>query len=198
MGQRQTCRALLDAGRARVEVKTDNQRRVPEPSRIAIVGLGSNLGDLAGTVLAAMKELHKLAVAGTFFQSSLWRSSPVDCPPGSPDFVNAVAMFEPSVKDTPESLLAKLQAIERGFGRERDGRANAARTLDLDLIAFSDERRSSPGLTLPHPRAHLRRFVLAPLVEIAPKFQAPGWTATTEELLAGLPPGESVERIIET
>ena len=118
--------------------------------------------------------------------SSLWRSAPVACPPGSPDFLNAVAVFTPLPQLTPESLLAALQALEKEFGRQPKKVLNEARPLDLDLIAFGHAVRDTPALTLPHPRAHLRRFVLEPLCELAPGYVLPGQTRTVAELLAAL------------
>src|SRR5262249_37677218 len=118
-----------------------------------------------------------------------------DCPPGSPKFLNAVVGFEPATGQTAESLLVKLQALEREFGRRSKLVLNEPRPLDLDLIAFGNERRSTPTLTLPHPRAHLRRFVLEPLSEIAPDFVLPGQTRTVVDLLASLQTGETLRRI---
>ncbi len=128
-------------------------------------------------------------------RSSLWRSTPVDCPPGSPDFINAVVALEPLPSLTPELLLAELQAIEREFGRRPKLVLNEARPLDLDLIAWGREVRNTSTLTLPHPRAHLRRFVLQPLSELAPELVLPGQTQTVAELLAGLRTDEVLERV---
>src|SRR5688572_16615348 len=128
----------------------------------------------------------------TIRESSLWESSPVDCPPGSPMFVNAAVMIEPTSDETPESLLTKLQAIEREFGRLPKAVLNEPRPLDLDLIAFGFEVRSSPQLTLPHPRAHRRRFVLEPLNEIAPDLLLPGQIKPIRQLLAELVNDEAV------
>ncbi len=164
-----------------------------EQSHLTLVALGSNLGDSGATVLAAMDELTRLAI-GPLLSSSLWRSTPIDCPAGSLDFINAIVAFEPAAGETPESLLEKLQAIERRFGRKRTGIVNEARPLDLDLIAFGNEQRSAAAINLPHPRAMQRRFVLAPLAEILPSFQAPGWPASAKDLLKRLPVGEHVER----
>src|SRR5204863_9012320 len=107
-------------------------------------------------------------------RSSLWRTAPVDCPPGSPPFVNAVVGLLPRSGETPESLLAKLQSLEKEFGRPAGKILNEPRSLDLDLIAFGSETRATKELALPHPRAHLRRFVLQPLSDIAPQFILPG------------------------
>lgn len=120
---------------------------------------------------------------------------PVDCPPGSPAFINAAAAIVPREEDTPESLLEKLQALEKEFGRVPKRVLNEARPLDLDLIAFGNEVRNSPALTLPHPRAHLRSFVLAPLNEVAPEFVLPGVGRSVEELWRGLQDGAEVRRV---
>jgi 2-amino-4-hydroxy-6-hydroxymethyldihydropteridine diphosphokinase len=101
--------------------------------------------------------------------------------------MNAVVGFEPGPGETPESLLAKLQSMEREFGRGPKHVMNEARLLDLDIIAFGNEIRNGPELTLPHPRAHERRFVLQPLSEIAPDLVLSGQTETVSELLLGLP-----------
>mgnify|MGYP000359706710 CR=1 FL=1 len=164
------------------------------PMPTAYVALGANLGNSADTVRAAIARLREVS-AGRLRVSSLWRTAPVDCPPGSPPFVNAVVGLLPRAGETPETLLARLQALEREFGRQPKRLPNEPRPLDLDLIAFGAETRRTPGLTLPHPRAHLRRFVLQPLCEIAPDLVLPGQTRSVKQLLAALPPGETVERL---
>jgi 2-amino-4-hydroxy-6-hydroxymethyldihydropteridine diphosphokinase len=108
----------------------------------------------------------------------------VDCPPGSPPFWNAVVGLVPRAGETPESLLAGLQALEKEFGRQPKRVLNEPRVLDLDLIAFGNETRNSPQLTLPHPRAHQRLFVLGPLNEIAPGLVLPGQKLSVHQLLA--------------
>jgi 2-amino-4-hydroxy-6-hydroxymethyldihydropteridine diphosphokinase len=90
---------------------------------------------------------------------------------GQPDFVNAVAEVATGLE--PEALLAALLTIEQDFGRRR-GEKNGPRTLDLDLLLYGDRQMERPGLTLPHPRMHLRAFVLLPLAEIAPQLAIPG------------------------
>jgi 2-amino-4-hydroxy-6-hydroxymethyldihydropteridine diphosphokinase len=119
----------------------------------------------------------------------------VDCPPGSPVFVNAVVGLVPRDDETPETLLAKLQALEKEFGRRPKKVLNEARLLDLDLIAFAGEVRHGDFLVLPHPRACQRRFVLQPLAEISPGLILPGQRRTAAELLEMLPAGESVEKL---
>lgn len=158
------------------------------------VALGSNLGDSKEIVQEAFRRLEAFS-RGQVVRSSLWSSMPVDCPPGSGDFINAVAGFAPLEGETPESLLKKLQKLEKDFGRRPKQVMNEARPLDLDLIAWGRETRNGPDLTLPHPRAHLRRFVLEPLAEIAPEFIFPGQEKTARELLSGLSSGERVTRV---
>jgi 2-amino-4-hydroxy-6-hydroxymethyldihydropteridine diphosphokinase len=163
----------------------------------AFIALGSNLGDPRQTVLGAMARLGELSDR-PLSKSSLWESEPVDCPPGSPKFINAVVGLTPRRDETPGSLLAKLQAIEKEFGRRPKKLLNEPRPLDLDLIAFGAEIRNTPGLVLPHPRAHQRRFVLQPLSEIAPALVLPGQSLSVAELLRALPADTSVRKLTDT
>lgn len=161
---------------------------------LAFIALGSNLGDSPVLVRAAMDRLEAWSAA-PLRRSSRWQSSPVDCPPGSPGFINAVVALTPLPGETPESLLDKLQALELEFGRRPKTIHNEPRPLDLDLITFGGEQRCSPRLTLPHPRAHRRRFVLEPLVEIAPDLRPPGWPAPAAVLLRDLISPEVLTRL---
>ena len=168
---------------------------LPKPAATkAFVALGSNLGDSRQIILDAVTRLQKFS-SQPILKSSLWRTMPLDCPPGSPKFLNAVTGFITQKGETPESLLAKMQDLEKEFGRTPKKILNEPRPLDLDLIAFGDETRNTPNLVLPHPRAHLRRFVLQPLSEIAPDLVLPGQTKSVSQLLAGLPATELVERL---
>ena len=117
-------------------------------------------------------------------KSSLWQTTPVDCPPGSPMFANAVVGLVSRAEETPESLLPKLQSLEKEFGRRPKKVLNEPRPLDLDLIVFGEETWNTADLILPHPRAHQRKFVLQPLSEVAPDLILPGQTKTVTELLA--------------
>ena len=148
----------------------------------AVVAIGSNLGNSGELIEKAIEQVSRFSEAPVL-RSSLWRSSPVDCPPGSPDFVNAVVVITPGLTDTPQNLLGRLQEIERQLGRTPKRVANEARPIDLDLISYGDRTSRSDHLTLPHPRAHQRRFVLAPLVEVLPDHRAPGWTGSASDLL---------------
>ena len=163
-------------------------------SPLAIVALGSNLGNSRAILQAAFTHT-KFITNHPILQSSIWETTPVDCPPGSPKFLNAVVAFVPQKGETPETLLKKLRDLEKVFGRVPKKVLNEPRPLDLDLIAFGNETRNAPELILPHPRAHLRRFVLQPLSEIAPDLVLPGQGSTVAELLAGLPPDETMARI---
>jgi 2-amino-4-hydroxy-6-hydroxymethyldihydropteridine diphosphokinase len=158
------------------------------------VALGSNLGNSRRALERSIDDLRHLSER-PILVSSLWESAPVDCPPGSPMFVNAVVGLTPKPDETPESLLAKLQAMEKDAGRRPKKILNEPRPLDLDLIAFGNEIRSTPQLTLPHPRAHQRRFVLEPLNEIASGFVLPGQSRTVAELLKELPLEPGVTKI---
>lgn len=153
----------------------------------AYIGLGANLPSAAGapqqTLRAALREL---AAAGRVTAcSSLYRTDPVG-PVLQAPFVNAVARIETELE--PESLLDLLLAIERRFGRDRSrDLPNGPRTLDLDLLLVDEQTLQTPRLVLPHPRLSERRFVLEPLVEIAPGAPIPGTGATAAALLARLP-----------
>jgi 2-amino-4-hydroxy-6-hydroxymethyldihydropteridine diphosphokinase len=165
-----------------------------QKSKIVIVALGSNLGDSRKVILDAMARLQNFSDK-PILKSSLWETSPVDCPPDSPKFVNAVAGFIPGENETPESLLKKLRELEIKFGRASKEILNEPRPLDLDLIAFGNEIRNSPELILPHPRAHLRKFVLQPLSEIAPELVLPGQGKTVSQLLAEVSSEEIVTKL---
>ncbi|HTG43450.1 MAG TPA: 2-amino-4-hydroxy-6-hydroxymethyldihydropteridine diphosphokinase [Verrucomicrobiae bacterium] len=163
-------------------------------SERAYIALGSNLGDSGALLREAFRVLQGLSAA-PLVASSLWRTTPVDCPPHSPAFINAVIALAPLPNETPEALLGKLQQIEKNFGRRPKIVMNEPRPLDLDLIAFGSETRNFPQLILPHPRAHLRRFVLEPLAEIAPEFVLPGQKKTVRELLEALRTDEVTAKI---
>jgi 2-amino-4-hydroxy-6-hydroxymethyldihydropteridine diphosphokinase len=161
---------------------------------IAIVALGSNLGDSKKIILDAMAQLQNFSNE-PILTSPLWQTTPVDCPPDSPKFVNAVVSLVLKKKETPELLLQKLRELEKKSGRRPKKILNEPRPLDLDLIAFGNETRNSPELILPHPRAHLRKFVLQPLREIAPELILPNQTKTISQLLAELSSNEILERL---
>ena len=135
----------------------------------AFIGLGANLGQPRAALAAALAQLDGQPALRVLQVSSLYRTQPVDA--AGPDFLNAVAMLQTGLP--PLQLLDCLQAIEQAAGRERPYR-NAPRTLDLDLLLYEQVCCDTPRLTLPHPRAHQRLFVLVPLAEIAPEIRIPG------------------------
>jgi 2-amino-4-hydroxy-6-hydroxymethyldihydropteridine diphosphokinase len=158
-----------------------------------LIGLGANLASAEGgpqaTLEAALAALGQAGVA-ILARSRWYRSAPV---PRSdqPWFVNGVAAV--GTRLAPAALLALLHQIEAAFGRER-GETNAARTLDLDLLAYDDLVASgADGPILPHPRLHQRAFVLLPLAEIAPDWRHPVLGASLAALIAALPPGQDAK-----
>ncbi|MEZ5891738.1 MAG: 2-amino-4-hydroxy-6-hydroxymethyldihydropteridine diphosphokinase [Parvularculaceae bacterium] len=152
-----------------------------------IVAAGSSLPfqglDSQEIVRAAFRAIARL---GSVRRASSLYSSPAWPDPSDPPFVNAAVVIE--TEESPEALLEALHAIEAAFGRRR-GVRNAPRTLDLDLIAYDDEKRSGRGLELPHPRLAGRAFVLVPLAEIAPDWKSPATGETAMQMLARTDPG---------
>jgi 2-amino-4-hydroxy-6-hydroxymethyldihydropteridine diphosphokinase len=159
---------------------------------VILIAFGANLPDRAGrpprdaceAALAAVAALPGLRLEAA---SPWYLSAPIP-PSGQPDYVNGVARYAGDVD--PAWLLRHLNVIEAATGRVR-GEANAARTLDLDIVAMGPEGglvRDSPDPVLPHPRAHLRAFVLRPLEQVAPGWLHPRLGMDVQTLLAGLPP----------
>lgn len=140
----------------------------PEPESRSAIGLGSNLGDRREHLIAAVAGLRRLGELTA--TSSLWETAPVgDVPQG--DYLNAVVILD-TIRG-PGPLLEQLLAIESAAGRLR-GERWGPRIIDLDLLLYSDAVIDTPGLQLPHPRMHQRRFVLAPLAEVWPDAVVPG------------------------
>jgi 2-amino-4-hydroxy-6-hydroxymethyldihydropteridine diphosphokinase len=154
----------------------------------AYVGLGANLGEPAAQLQQALAALAELPGSTLDAVSSLYRTRPVDA--DGPDYLNAVARLSTSL--SPPALLQALHRIEQAAGRERPYR-NAPRRLDLDLLLHGNSQLQTPTLTLPHPRLHLRAFVLVPLLELDPALRLPGRGAAADELPAVA--GQAIERI---
>lgn len=146
--------------------------------RTAYIGLGSNLGDSRETLLRALDVLDQEPGIRVMKASSLFVTAPVGGV-DQPDFANQVALLD--TQHTPEELLEQLLDVESRFGRRRDVHWGP-RTLDLDLLFFEDETRSTRRLTLPHPEIPRRGFVLAPLMEIAPQLLHPTLNVTVRDL----------------
>lgn len=144
------------------------------------IGLGANLGDTRATLAAAFEALAALPRSTGLRRSPLYRSAPVDST--GPDYLNAVALLDTAL--APHDLLRHLQAIENDHGRVRPY-VNAPRTLDLDLLLYGDQTLRVATLVVPHPRLHLRAFVLRPLADLAPDWIVPGLGAVAD-LLAGV------------
>jgi 2-amino-4-hydroxy-6-hydroxymethyldihydropteridine diphosphokinase len=147
------------------------------PANLAYIGLGANLGDARAVVSRAAAAIAALPGIQTLRLSPLYRSAPVDAL--GPDYINAVAQLRTSL--SARALLAALQKIEAEFGRERAYR-NAPRTLDLDILLYGTETIDEGDLIIPHPRMHLRAFVLRPLLDLDPCIALPQGNA--QELLA--------------
>ncbi len=136
----------------------------------AYIALGANLGDPAATVRAAFEALAALPQTRLEATSALYRTAPVGITE-QPEFINAAARLATEL--APEALLDALLAIEQQFGRIRAER-NGPRTLDLDVLLYDEQVIDTPRLTLPHPRLHLRAFVLYPLADVGPGLRIPG------------------------
>ena len=150
------------------------------------IGAGANLGEPVRRIREALDELEKSPGVKLSGVSSLYRTQPMG-PVEQPPFVNAVFLLEYGM--SAQSLLALLLEIEQKMGRVREERWGP-RVIDLDLLFYGEDIIEEPGLEVPHPRLHERRFVLAPLAEIAPDFVHPVIDKSVSELLSGLPAGD--------
>jgi 2-amino-4-hydroxy-6-hydroxymethyldihydropteridine diphosphokinase len=137
----------------------------------AFVGLGANLGDREATIRRALELLEAGGGVRVTAVSSLRETDPVgylDQPP----FLNGAVRLETGLP--PRELLARLLEVERSLGRTRDGPRFGPRTIDLDLLLYGQAEIAEPGLRIPHPRLHERRFVLEPLAELDTSLEVPG------------------------
>ncbi|MFO0953516.1 MAG: 2-amino-4-hydroxy-6-hydroxymethyldihydropteridine diphosphokinase [Isosphaeraceae bacterium] len=150
---------------------------------LAFIGLGSNLGDRRAVLDEAVAALSRIEGSRLESVSSYWETPPVGGPSGQRAFLNAAAALTTDL--APEDLLRRLHEIEAAAGRVRTVRWGE-RTLDLDLLLYGDRVIDEPGLQVPHPRMAIRRFVLEPLYEIAPKAVDPATSRTVSDLLANL------------
>lgn len=146
------------------------------------IALGSNLGDRLAHLQAARDFFREIS-SGDLLQGKIYQTAPVACPDGSPDFLNTVIDFP--FAGSPRDLLDAAMEIERRLGRVRAER-NGPRTLDADLLYLGETVLAEPDLILPHPRLHLRRFVLEPLHDIRPELILPGQLHDIRESLTAL------------
>jgi 2-amino-4-hydroxy-6-hydroxymethyldihydropteridine diphosphokinase len=149
----------------------------------AYVGLGANLGDRERTLRAAVEALGAEPGIEVVGVSRFRDTEPVGVL-DQPRFLNGATALETELP--PRELLERLLEVERRFGRDRGAeRPQGPRTLDLDLLLYGAETIDEPGLVVPHPRLHERRFALEPLAELAPGLAVPG-RGTVEDLIAGV------------
>lgn len=163
----------------------DSLRTASSTSSVATIGLGANLGDRLRNLQTAVKGLAKLGEISAV--SSVYETAPVGME-DQPAFLNAVVQMATTL--APEELLRELLGIERSLGRDRSVplvQPQGPRTLDLDLLLYGEQILATEQLTVPHPGLHVRRFVLAPLAEIAPALRHPVQERTMQELLDEIP-----------
>ena len=153
------------------------------------LSLGSNLGDRAANLADAIARLRELGEVKAI--SSFYETEPVDFA-AQPFFLNCAVALE--TEKMPRQLLAATQGIESAMGRRR-AQPKGPRVIDIDIVLFAGSIVDMPTLTIPHPAMHQRRFVLEPLAEIAPEVRHPVFKRKIRELLAALPPGQSVKKI---
>ena len=158
------------------------------------VALGSNLGDRLRNLRAARQQISDLTdIQPPVLSSAIYETDPVDCEPEAPKFLNAVVEF--GYNGDPVQLLKKLKSVEDALGRPREHARNVSRKIDIDLLYIGDTRINDRELELPHPRMHLRKFVLQPLADIRPELILPRQVKTVRELLAQLDDACNVVRL---
>ncbi len=154
----------------------------------AVISIGSNLGDRTGNCRKALEEIS--GFAEILKVSSVYETGPVG-KEDQPDFINCAAEIQTALP--PEELLGRILEVEDGMGRVRDGRWGP-RTIDIDLIFYDELKLDTPDLKLPHPQAHLRRFVLEPVSELMPGKIHPAFGITVRELCRKLGDGQRVKK----
>ena len=157
--------------------------------KIVYLSLGSNLGDRAANLQTAIVQLAGLGKVEAV--SSFYETEPVELT-AQPWFLNCAVKLD--TEKMPRQLIARILGIERGMGRQRKQK-NGPRIIDIDILLFGSSIIDLPSLTVPHPKMHERRFVLEPLVEIAPEARHPVLKRTARELREALPVGQAVKRL---
>ncbi|HXQ02899.1 MAG TPA: 2-amino-4-hydroxy-6-hydroxymethyldihydropteridine diphosphokinase [Candidatus Udaeobacter sp.] len=146
------------------------------------VALGSNLGDRLENLRAARRQIIDLDwIRPPVLSAGIYETEPVDCEPGASKFLNTVIEFD--FEGDPVQLLEQLARIEESLGRKRDHPKNVSRRIDIDLLYCGDQQIDNERLQLPHPRMHLRKFVLQPLADIRSELLLPDQRKTVQELL---------------
>src|SRR6266446_6767960 len=157
------------------------------------VALGTNLGDRRANLRTTRKAILQLpGVTPPVLASAIYETEPIDCEPDAGKFLNAVLEFD--YEGDPLELLKRLGELEQALGRLPDHPRNVSRKIDIDLLYFGATNIDKKELQLPHPRMHLRRFVLEPLADIRPDLVLPNQTKTVRELLAQLDESGKVVR----
>jgi len=161
------------------------------------VALGSNIGGRLENLRAARKAIFHLAnVKPPILFSAVYETDPVGCEPGAGKFLNVVVEFE--YDGDPARLLEQLIQIEEALGRKRDHPQNVSRIIDVDLLYCGEQRIDDERLQLPHPRLHLREFVLRPLADIWPELVLLGERKTVSDLLADFKDSGAVVRFAKS
>ncbi len=150
------------------------------PIRRVVLSIGSNLGDSLSTLQGAVDAIADTPDVWVTSVSPVYETQPVDCPPGSQNFLNAVLLLDTTL--AANRLLERALAVEDAYDRERGEVPNSPRTLDVDLIVVGDRRSDTETLQLPHPRAAERAFVLKPWFDLEPDAELPGYGPISELL----------------
>jgi 2-amino-4-hydroxy-6-hydroxymethyldihydropteridine diphosphokinase len=152
-------------------IDTDTLTGEMHPIRRAVLSMGSNLGERRRNLQGGLDSLKDTPEVWVTDISPVYETRPVDSPEDAKDYLNMVVLLDTTL--SVHTLLDRALAIEDAYGREREGH-NSPRTLDIDLIVVGDRRADDEHLTLPHPRAHERSFVLVPWSDIEPDAEIPG------------------------
>lgn len=157
--------------------------------KLAYLSLGSNVGDRAANLNAAISRLADLGAVVAV--SSFYETEPVELT-AQPWFLNCAVTLD--TEKMPKQLLTGILDIEQGMGRRRV-QTKGPRSIDIDILLFGSSIVETKGLTIPHPALHERRFVLEPLAEIAPELRHPVFKRTVREMRDALPAGQAVRRV---
>jgi 2-amino-4-hydroxy-6-hydroxymethyldihydropteridine diphosphokinase len=161
------------------------------------VALGSNLGDRLENLQVARRQILQLdEVHPPILSSRIYETEPINCERDASKFLNAVVEFD--YDGDPGQLLEQVARIEESLGRKRNHQKNVSRTIDIDLLYCGDRQIDNERLQLPHPRMHLRKFVLQPLTDIRPDLILPNQRKTVRQLLAASDESGDVVRLMNT